>query len=135
MGRRQYLYRGIMWLGFGTITLAWDITHDFNWFTIWVFGFPLSVSALALILGGAYLYYDRQIAKNLRLTEDEILRFSSKLQEATPDILKMIQDKVPVREIAKQIESVHAIPELVTLKFIIAMGDARKKHSVLQGDE
>jgi hypothetical protein len=135
MGRRQYLYRGILWIAVGTVTLAWDITHGFNWFTLWIFGFPLSVSALALILGAAYLYYHRQITKSLSLTKDEILRFSGRIQDAIPEILAMIHDNLPVREIAKRIESAHAIPQLVTLKFIIAMGDAKKKDSLAERNE
>jgi|GEM_PF-2711580 len=135
MGKRPYFYRGILWLGVGTLTLAWDITHNFQSFTIWVFGFPLSISALALLLGFAYLYYHRQMVKSLSLSEDEILRFSGKLQEATPEILSMIRDKVPVRDIAKRIEDAYAIPEIVTLKFIIAMGDARRKEPGAQDQE
>lgn len=129
MGRNKYLHFGILWTVVGVAVLVLDHAVGFGWFAVRVAGVPLSLGWLVLVLAGLNLYLHRNVQAQLRLTPAEIVEYSDRLEAAMPEIIAMVGRKVRAGEIADRVLERHAIPRLVTLKFLIALGDARKKAS------
>ncbi len=127
MARNRYLYFGVLWTVVGTAVLVGDYALGLEWFCVRLLGIPWSLGWLVLLLAGLNLYMHRSIQTQLRLTPAEILQYSERLEAATPDILAMVARRVRAPEIADRILETYAIPRLVTLKFLIALGDARRR--------
>ncbi len=127
MGRNKYLQFGILWVVVGVAVLVLDYAVGLGWFAVSVAGVPLSLGWLVLALAGLNLILHRHVQAQLRLTAAEIVEYSDRLEAATPEIIAMVGRKVRAGEIADRILETHAIPRLVTLKFLIALGDARKR--------
>lgn len=129
VGRNKYLQFGILWAVVGVAVLVIDHAVGLERFSVRVAGVPLSLGWLVLVLAGLNLYLHRAVQAQLRLTPAEIVEYADRLEAATPEILAMVKRKVRAGEIADQVLERHAIPRLVTLKFLIALGDARKGRS------
>ncbi len=127
VGRNKYLHFGILWAVVGVAVLVLDHAVGLEWFAVRVGGIPLSLGWLVLVLAGLNLILHRNVQAQLRLTPAEIVEYSERLEAAAPEIIAMVGHKVRAGEIADQVLERHAIPRLVTLKFLIALGDARKK--------
>lgn len=127
MGRNKYLIFGVLWAVAGVAVLVGDYIVGLEWFTIRIAGVLVSLGFPILVLAGLNLYMHRQVQAQLRLTPEEILAFSDRLEAATPEIIGMVGRGVRAGEIADRILETHEIPRLVTLKFLIALGEARKK--------
>ncbi len=129
MGRNKYLQFGILWAVVGLAVLVVDHVVGLEWFSVRVAGVPVSLGWLVLVLAGLNLHLHRAVQAQLRLTPAEIVEYADRLEAAMPDIIAMVGRKVRAGEIADRLLERHAIPRLVTLKFLIALGDARKGRS------
>ncbi|PKN57990.1 MAG: hypothetical protein CVU56_07930 [Deltaproteobacteria bacterium HGW-Deltaproteobacteria-14] len=95
----------------------------YSWFVIPVsesFRFPLWI--LVAIYAGLQFWIWRLTQQRLTLTDDEVVRWGDKLEQATPTILRLYAQHQPVKEIASTVEASHGIPPDITLRYIIALG-------------
>lgn len=127
MKRNKYLIFGLLWVAVGIAILVADHLLGLEWFAVRVAGIPWSLGWLVLALAGLNLYLHRSVQAQLRLTPAEITAWSDRLEAATPEIIAMVGRRVRAGEIADRIVESHGIPRLITLKFLIALGDARRK--------
>jgi hypothetical protein len=100
------------------VELAWKpiftlpITEDFG-FPIWV---------LSLIYGALQYYIWQGTQQRLPLTNAELKVWGSRLERATPAILEMYQASETVGAIAQKVEETYGLPQEITLRYIIALG-------------
>lgn len=95
--------------------------HD--WFIIrFSESFALPLWVLAAIYAGLQFWIWNLTKRRLVLSDDEVARWGDKLEQATPAILRMYSQHLPVGEIAGSVEASHGIPPDVTLRYIIALG-------------
>lgn len=127
MRRNKYLYIAIAWTVVGLGVLVIDYALGLQWFAVRLSKVPISFGWLILVLAGLNLYLHLKVQAHLRLTPAEIMEYWERLEAATPDILAMVSRHVNVREIAARMEEERSIPRLVTLKFLIALGDAQRR--------
>jgi len=95
--------------------------HD--WFIIKVtdgFHFPLWI--LVAVYAALQFWIWRLTKERLVLSDDEVVRWGDKLEQATPKILVLYSQREAVGEIAREVETSHGIPPDVTLRYIIALG-------------
>ena len=102
----------------------------YSWFLIRItdgFSFPLWI--LAAVYAALQFWSWHLTKQRLSLSDDEVARWGDKLEQATPKILRLYQDGLPVGEIARDVEASHAIPPDVTLRYIIALAQFSPQHS------
>ena len=95
----------------------------YNWFLFPIsesFRFPLWI--LVAVYAGLQFWIWRLTQQRLTLTDDEVVRWGDKLEQATPTILRLYGQRQPVKEIASEIEASHGVPPDITLRYIIALG-------------
>ena len=86
------------------------------------FELPLWILCTVFGLLQLYLWYATQ--SRLTLTDEEVSTWGPHLEAATPTILEQAKSGTPVQEIAKGLQESHSIPVDVTLRYIIALGQA-----------
>ena len=126
MARYKYLVFGVLWCLAGSVMLTTELVFDVRVFGIRLGSLWLPLWPPSLLLGGMYLWYHAWVQKNLKLTREEIERYLDKLEAAMPTILHMLEKGRSVREVAVRLEEEYGIPKVVTLKFIIEMGEQWK---------
>lgn len=107
--------QGSLWLLVAAALGVWAYA-DFTWI-------KAVLAALSLIYGALQLVQSKMVATKLVLSPQELQQYGDKLSEATPAILRMNAQKMSVREIADNLEQSFGLPRLITLKYIIALGD------------
>ncbi|NOZ02664.1 MAG: hypothetical protein GXP54_12355 [Deltaproteobacteria bacterium] len=127
MGTKRFFYIGIFCVALGTGLFLYDQVDGRDWFTFRIGEFGLSAGLLWILLGALNMVVHFQTLKHLRLSDEELRLYSEKLEEAAPSIINMVGRKVKAGEIADRILESHRIPRIVTLKYIIALGEEKKK--------
>jgi len=127
VARNKYLYLAVAWAIVGAAVLALDYGLKLEWFAIRVRGIVLSFGWLIWVMAGLNYQVHRMVQRQLRLTDEEIREYAGRLEDATPDILALVGRGVPAAQVADRILADRGIPRLVTLKYLIALGDARKR--------
>ncbi len=84
--------------------------------------FELPLWILCTVFGFLQLYVWYATRSRLTLSDEEVAKWGSHLEAATPTILEQAKAATPVQEIAKGLEDSHGIPVDVTLRYIIALG-------------
>jgi hypothetical protein len=103
------------------VMLAFDLS-GYTWFRAQLtptFALPMWI-LFAAYAGLQYALY-RYSKRGFQLSDREVAKWGHKLELATPKILDLYAERVPVRDIAKAIEKTHGIPPDVTLRYIIAL--------------
>lgn len=62
------------------------------------------------------------------LTDAEVTRWGPKLEQVTPTILAMYGQRTHVRDIARELEQSHGLPQDVTLRYIVALARHVREH-------
>lgn len=125
--RKKFFYFGIGWLVTGLLILIIDYLLRLRWFAFEMGGVWVSLGWFIILLALLNLYQHWEIQRSLRLTPEEISQYLTKFEEASGDILRMLSEGVKAKDIAEKVQKSHGIPRLVTLKFLIALGDAWRK--------
>ena len=105
------------------IDLLWSpvftlrVTRDFS-MPLWI---------LCAIFGVLQLYLWFATQKRLFLSDSEVEEWGSLLEGVTPAILEQARARTPVRDIASSLKESHGIPEDVTLRYIIALGQTERE--------
>ena len=89
------------------------------------FSMPLWI--LCAIFGALQLYLWFATQKRLFLSDAEVEEWGSQLESVTPAILEQARARTPVRDIASGLKESHGIPEDVTLRYIIALGQTERE--------
>lgn len=127
MGLKKHLLIAVFWFVVAGAVLTVDYLLTWGWFAVRLFGVTISLGWAILLLAGLNLYMYFYIQSMVRLTPEEIAQYSGRLEAAVPEIMSLIAQKVKAGEIADRILQSHKIPRIVTLKFLIALGEARRK--------
>lgn len=84
------------------------------------FRFPVWV--LSAVYGALQVYIWQATQRHIPLSDAEIATWGTKLEEATPTILEMVQSQQKVSDIARETEKSHGVPPEITIRYIIALG-------------
>jgi len=127
MKRNRFLYLGFISIALGIGLFIFDQVHGRDWFTFRMGDIGIPAGLFWILLGGLNMVVHFQTEKHIKLTDEEIRLHSEKLDKASPEIINLVGRKVKAGKIADRIEKSHGIPRVVTLKYIIAMGDQQKR--------
>jgi len=119
------LYIGIFAIAAAIGMAACDIFYK-PWFSIDLTVFRLPIWILVFPYGALNIIYHYMEKRACRLSDEEIIEWGRKLEDAVPEIIDLIGQKVSIKEIAARMETTRGIPQLITLKYIIALGKAVK---------
>jgi hypothetical protein len=113
-----------LWLGAGAVMVIAGEWVD--WTVVDILGLRFNLGWLAVTYGFLLSLRNAILKPHLAITERELHDFGDKLVELTPRIVEWLEQGERPAVIASRLLASHAIPELVTLKYIIAMGNYRQ---------
>lgn len=117
---------GIFWIVLGTAMLIFDIFYK-EWFTINFTYFKLPIGILLIFYGIIHIVYYFFLQRALQFKDEELRLYGKKLENAAPDIVDMLNNKLSAKEIADEILKKYNIPQIITLKYIITLANEIKK--------
>jgi len=97
-----------------------------NWFTIDYTYFTFNLGWFALIYALLAGLGNVMTVRAMMLTDRELHDWGDKLVEVTPTILAMANEGRRPRDIAAALEMKAGIPEVISLKYMVALSRARK---------
>ncbi len=125
------------WLIFwGVAGIAMLLSSFFvPWFDIDFTFFKLNLGWFALVYAALLLVRNLFLKQELELTPRELHDFGDTLSEVTPSILELAENGARPKEIAARLKSSHGLPELVSLKYMVALSKQLKKESQSKSEE
>lgn len=115
----------IFWGALGLTALVSSIWVD--WFIVELAFIRFNLGWPALAYAGVILARNLTIRPHLQITQRELHDFGDKLVAATPEIVNLLGKGISTKDVAERMESNRGIPRLLTLKYIIALGNHQKK--------
>lgn len=91
-------------------------------FRVTLGGVVIPLWILVAIYAALQFYLWNSTRQGMHLTDDEVARWGATLERATPEIVRGIEQRRPVKDIAGDVQEHHGIPVDVTLRYIIALG-------------
>lgn len=88
-------------------------------------GFTIPLWVLLTIYGAIQLWTWSLTERGAVLSEEEIAQWGDTLTEITPALIEALENGKPVSEVAKKLKAQHGLPVDVTLRYVIALGQAR----------
>lgn len=98
-----------------------------TWFTIDFTFFRLNLGWIALLYSALLVYLNLRLRQEMQLTQRELHDWGEVLSSVTPQILELAEQGMRTKEIARRLEKEHSLPQLVSLKYMVALSRARKK--------
>jgi len=98
-----------------------------DWFAIDFTYFKLNLGWFAIVYAGLLVLRNLFLKRELELTPRELHDWGEVLARVTPTILEKAEEGLRPRDIARLLKEKHQVPELVSLKFMVALARARKK--------
>lgn len=122
------------WLIFWAVAGVAMLLSSFvvNWFEIDFTFFKLNLGFFALIYAGLLAVRNVLMKQQIEMTGRELHDWGDKLSQVTPKIIELAGNGSRPKEIAAHLKAQAGIPELVSLKYMVALSkemkkDARKK--------
>jgi hypothetical protein len=113
-----------IWLGVGA---AFVVAGEWvDWTVLDILGVRFNLGWLAVLYGFLLALRNAILKPHLVVTERELHDYGDKLVALTPQMIQWLEQGDKPRVVADRVEKAQQIPPLVTLKYIIAMGNYRK---------
>lgn len=103
----------------------------YEWFLVRIGSFVLPLWVLAALYAGLQFLQWHLTKKKLVLSDAEVAQWGDKLEQATPAILRLYGQHLPVKQVAAEVETSHGIPPDVTLRYIIALAQHAQQAGAL----
>lgn len=100
-----------------------------NWFDIDFTYFKLNLGWFALVYAGLLAMRNVLVKQQIEMTPRELHDWGETLTRVTPNILELAEAGQRPKVIAAQLKSSDGIPELVSLKYMIALSKQLKKEA------
>jgi hypothetical protein len=94
-------------------------------FRITLGGFTIPLWTLLALYAALQLLSWRATERGAVLSDEEVERWGELLTEITPALIEALEAGKPVTEVARKLEEEHSLPVDVTLRYVIALGQAR----------
>lgn len=92
-----------------------------DWFVIDFTFFKLNLGWFAVLYSGLHVWRNAMLQREIELTARELHDFGERLSRVTPLILDRAREGVRPKAIAAELQEQHGIPELVGLKYMVAL--------------
>ncbi len=100
-----------------------------SWFDIDFTYFKLNLGWFALVYAGLLIMRNILMKQQIEMTPRELHDWGELLASVTPRILDLAEQGSRPKEIAAELKVSHKIPELVALKYMIALSKQLKKEA------
>jgi len=88
-------------------------------------GVTIPLWALLALYAGLQLWSWRLTERGAVLSDEEVERWGETLTEITPNLIAELEAGRSVTEVAEMLRTQHGLPVDVTLRYVIALGQAR----------
>jgi len=88
-------------------------------------GWTIPLWSLLALYSGLQLWSWRATEKGATLSDEEVAQWGETLTDITPKLMEALEAGQPVAEVAQELQSDHGLPVDVTLRYVIALGQAR----------
>jgi len=96
-----------------------------EWFAIDFTFFRLNLGWFAVLYSALHVWRNLTLQREMALTDRELHDYGERLSAVTPLILDRAAQGVRPRAIAAELVGQHGIPELVSLKYMVALSKVR----------
>ena len=104
-----------------------------DWFVVNLTLFRINIGWLACLYASLLTYRNVRLQTEIRMTERELHDWGERLAEATPRILDLAEQGKRPRDIAALLCKEQGIPELVSLKYMVALSREVRQDSRSDG--
>ena len=111
-------FKGALWALAGISSLiCWGSFGGIVWIAL---GIPLLLYGIVLIV------QDRMVRGKVELSEKDIQQWGERLSAGTPEMLELLEAGETPLFVARTLEEGRGIPQEITLRYIIALGNHGK---------
>ncbi len=123
------------WLVFWAVAGVAMLLSSFvvNWFEIDFTFFKLNLGFFALVYAGLLALRNVLMKQQIEMTGRELHDWGDKLAQATPNIIELAGNGSRPKEIAALLKADRGIPELVSLKYMVALSKEMKRDAKKKG--
>ena len=100
-----------------------------NWFDIDFTYFKLNLGWFALVYTGLLAVRNVLVKQQIEMTPRELHDWGETLARVTPQILELAEEGSRPKVIAAKLKAADGIPELVSLKYMVALSKQLKKEA------
>jgi hypothetical protein len=119
------------WLGAGAALVI--AGEWYSWTTVKILGFSFNLGWLAVTYGFLLSLRNAILKRFATISDRELHDFADKLVEATPRLVEWLDAGERPAELARRLKDSDGIPEALTLKYILALGNYKASDQASKG--